>query len=388
VVRIHSPRPIFSAACSQVLRRLVAYGARSQTQQAPRLSECGIGYDGLIASRTTALVRWGVRRTHTDILLPRVVYENVLLDSAKIFLFGVNVPWDPACRLKSAATAAISHSKLFLSTLLVVSFVGGAIKSETPPMSSAEGSFQALVQATHEQIRKGNIVGALQNLSLIESRAGDDPEAKLAMGEMFQELAALRAEQLQKVAPESAAAHELLGKTLESQGKLEGALSEYRRALDKGPAAPGRHFLVGNVNWKLRNFDAAQAELREELKVNPHHAMANLRMGQIVLTTQRDDPMRAVTFLREAVAGAQSSLEAHRELGKALRLAHKLPEALRELQFVESKAPNDVTIHAQLAALYKETGDRERARGEIETHAKILRERLQASQKIHAERVP
>jgi Flp pilus assembly protein TadD len=277
--------------------------------------------------------------------------------------------------------------RLFLSFLLLTSLSAGPMRSETPSRSS-DHSLKTMVEATRELIRKGNIVGALQNLSTIASRNSDDPEAKLAMGEMFQELAALRAEQLQRVAPESAAAHELLGKSLEAQGKLDDALAEYRRALDRGPATPGLHFLIGNVNWKLRNFDAAQAELGEELKVNPHHATANLRMGQIVLTTQRDDPRRAVTFLEEAVAGAQSSLEAHRELGKALRLAHKFPEALKELQYVASKAPNDDTIHAQLAALYRETGDRERARQEIETHAKILRERLQASQKIRAERAP
>lgn len=290
--------------------------------------------------------------------------------------------------LQSGTIEAIRRCTLFLSTLLVMSFVAGAIKSETPSMSSDDASLEALVEATRELIRKGNIVAALQNLSIIESRGSDDPEAKFAMGEIFQELAALRAEQLQRVAPESAAAHELLGKSLESQGKLNEALAEYRRALDKGPATPGRHFLIGNVNWKLRNFDAAQAELGEELKLNPHHATANLRMGQIVLDTQRDEPMRAVAFLREAVAGPQSSLQAHRELGKALRLAHEFPEAMRELQFVESKAPNDDTVHAQLAALYKETGDRERARQEIEIHARILRERLQASQKAHAEQAP
>jgi tetratricopeptide (TPR) repeat protein len=290
--------------------------------------------------------------------------------------------------LLSGTNDAVRRCKLVLAALLVMSLLTGTIKSETPSMSSGDDSLEAIVAATRELIRKGNIAAALQNLSMIESRGRNDPEARFAMGEIFQELAALRAEQLQRVAPESAAAHELLGKSLEAQGKLNEALAEYRRALDKGPATPGLHFLIGNVNWKLRNLDAAQAELGEELKLNPHHAMANLRMGQIVLTTQRDDPMRAVTFLQEAVAGAQSSLEAHRELGKGLRLAHKFPEALRELEFVESKAPNDDTIHAQLAALYKETGDRERARQEIETHARILRERLQASQKVHAERVP
>jgi tetratricopeptide (TPR) repeat protein len=311
-----------------------------------------------------------VFRTQLNFFLPRLGFPN------------------PSGYLQSGTSDAIRRCKLFLSTLLVMNLVVGTVKPETPSTSSADGSLEATVEATRELIRKGNIVAALQNLSMIGSRSPDDPESKFAVGEILQELAALRAEQLQKVAPESAAAHELLGKSLESQGKLDAALTEYGRALDKGPALPGLHFLIGNVNWKLRNFDAAQAELREELKVNPHHATANLRMGQIVLDTQREEPMRAVVFLREAVAGAQSSLEAHRELGKALRLAHKLPESMKELQFVEAKAPNDDRIHAQLAALYKETGDRERARQEIETHAKILRERLQASQKIHAERAP
>ena len=113
----------------------------------------------------------------------------------------------------------------------------------------------------------------------IERRFPDNPEAKFAAGEIFQELAALRAEQLQRVAPDSAAAHELLGKSLEARGKLNEALAEYRKALEKGPATPGLHFLAGNLEWKLKNFDAAEAELLDELKLNPHHAMANLQNG-------------------------------------------------------------------------------------------------------------
>jgi Flp pilus assembly protein TadD len=198
-------------------------------------------------------------------------------------------------------------------------------------------------------------------------------------------LAALRAEQLQRVAPDSAAAHELLGKSLEAQGKLNEALAEYRKALEKGPTTPGLHFLAGNLEWKLKNLDAAEAELLDELKLDPHHAMANLRMGQIVLETQRDQPWRAVAYLTEATADEKSLLEAHRELGKALRLSHKLPEALKQLQFVESQRPNDVLVHAQLAAVYKDLGDRERARQEIEIHARILRQRLEASQRMRAQ---
>ncbi len=252
-------------------------------------------------------------------------------------------------------------------------------------LASSDSGLAALVAQTRELIRSGDIVSALHNLERIGSEHPDDPEAKFAMGEIFQELAAVRAAQLQRVAPESAAAHELLGNSLEAQGKLAEAAAEYRRALDGAPKKPGLHFLLGNVDWKLRNFDAAQTELAQELKLNPHHAMANLRIGEIVLDTQREEPMHAVAFLREAVTDAPNSLEAHRELGKALRLAHEYSGAANELQWVASKAPNDDSVHAQLAALYKDMGDQARARQEIEIHAKILRERLAASQKAHSE---
>ncbi len=251
----------------------------------------------------------------------------------------------------------------------------------------ADDTIAALVDRAREQAQGGKIVESLKLLEQLEKRSEHDPEAKLALGEMLQELAAMRAEQLQRVAPESAAAHELLGKSLESRGKLDDALAQYRLALTKAPEAPGVHFLIGNVEWKQRNLEAAEAELRAELKLNPHHAMANLRMGQIALDVQRDEPMRAVAYLQAATTDAQSSLEAHRELGKALRLAHRYSEAVKELQLVEQRAPSDESIHAQLSALYKETGDKERARQEIELHARILRAKLQASQKAREQQI-
>jgi len=266
-----------------------------------------------------------------------------------------------------------------------VSFVAVASTLQAAPARASDRSLAAGIKATRELIRQGKVVGALQNLEAIGRRYPDDPEAKLAIGEVFQELAALRAEQLQRVAPDSAAAHELLGKSLESRGKLMEALAEYRYALEKGPAIPGLHFLIGNLEWKLRKFNAAEAELLRELNLNPHHAEANLRMGQILLVVQRDQPLRAVAYLREATADDKSLLEAHRELGKALRLSHKFQEALKELQFVAAQRPNDNFVHAQLAAVYKELGDRERARQEIEIHARILRQRLQASQRMRTQ---
>jgi tetratricopeptide (TPR) repeat protein len=275
--------------------------------------------------------------------------------------------------------------RILLSTLLFVSFVAVMATLQARPASASDSRLAGDIKAVRELIRQGKVIEALQVLQAIERRSPNDPEAKFAVGEIFQELAALRAEQLQKVAPDSVAAHELLGQSLEAQGKLNQALAEYRNALEKGPATPGLHFLTGNLEWKLKNLDAAEAELLDEIKLNPHHAMANLRMGQILLETQRDQPLRGVAYLREATVDEKTLLEAHRELGKALRLSHEFQEALKELQFVESQRPNDISVHAQLAAVYKDMGDRERARQEMEIHARILRQRLQASQRMRAQ---
>jgi Flp pilus assembly protein TadD len=261
-------------------------------------------------------------------------------------------------------------------TLLLAAILATAITAR----AQQPDSVAALAAQARQLISQGKITSALTLIGELQKRGPSDPEAEYAAGEILQELAALRAGQLQRVAPDSPEAHELLGKSYEAQGKLEDALAEYRRALEKAPGKAGLHFLIGNVEWKLRNIDDARHEFSEELKTNPHHAMANLRMGEILLDTQRDSPAEAIAHLQEAANGAPASLEVHRELGKALRIAHRYPEAEKQLQIVEAQSPNDPTVHAQLAALYKEMGEQPKARDELAIHARLLREKLRASQ--------
>jgi tetratricopeptide (TPR) repeat protein len=269
------------------------------------------------------------------------------------------------------------------TTALILAFL--CLLSRTAEAAGPNGNVQAQVGQIRSLIQENRIGEALRNLRALREQHPNDADVNLQIGEIFQELAALRAEQLQKAAPDSAAAHELSGKSWEAQGKLSEALAEYKLAAGKNPALPGVHFLIGNVEWKERNLSEAQGELAQELKLNPNHALANLRMGQISIDADRDHPERAVAYLRRAVANDRSLLEAHRELGKALRLNKQLPEAAQELQWVETKRPNDETVHAQLAAVYRDMGDRERARTEMEIHGRLLKERLEASQKMRTQ---
>ena len=97
-------------------------------------------------------------------------------------------------------------------------------------------------------------------------------------------------------------------------------------------------------------------------------------MGQVLLRMDETTPLKAIPYLRKAASDPGASLEAHRELGKALRLSGQQQEALRELKLVAERMPDDNMIHAQLAAVYRAMGDSAAARREMGLHTRILQQ--------------
>ncbi len=232
------------------------------------------------------------------------------------------------------------------------------------------------VRSAGALLEQGKTVEALEDMRKTVEASPADPEVQYQFGEMLRRLGAERAARLQSLAPESGEAHELLGRSLESAGKLDTALKEYRTALQKNPAAPGFHFLAGNVLWKQRDFQAARPELEAELQLNPNHALANLRLGEVLLSL--DDPT-AAQFLQKAVAADSSSVEAHQALGKAYRLISDHSAALKEFQIVASRRPFDEAVHAQLAGEYRALGQADRANEEWAKHRRLLAEKAAAA---------
>jgi tetratricopeptide (TPR) repeat protein len=241
----------------------------------------------------------------------------------------------------------------------------------------------ATIESIRSLLKAGHTSEALRELEDLRKQSGKNPEIQLEIGKIFQELAASRAERLEQLAPNSPQAHELIGMSLESHDKLSEALTEYKLAAEKDSTLPGIHFLIGNLYWKQRDLNAAIPELKEELRSNPNHSLANLRMGESLLAIEADNPEKALSYLRKAAADPRASLEAHRELGKALRMTGDYGKALEELRFVAERQPEDSKIHAQLAALYRAMGDSEAARREMETQRQLLQRQREASIQLH-----
>ena len=219
--------------------------------------------------------------------------------------------------------------------------------------------------AARRLIESGHVAEALREIERILKTSPNDPDAQYEAGELLRQLGAARAERLRTMAPDSPEAHELAGRALEAEGKLPQALAEYRQA--------GSHFLSGNLLWRLRDLDAAQAELEAALAATPNHVLAHYRLGQVL--AQKNLPDAAIAHLRQAVAGDPGLLEAHRELGKALRAAGQYREALHQLQIVAERRPNDDSVHALLATVYRALGERALAAEQLRIHKRLLDQR-------------
>ena len=212
-------------------------------------------------------------------------------------------------------------------------------------------------------------------VSEIERALSDqpNPETRFQAGRLLRELAESRFKQLRSQAGDSPAVLELSGERFERGGDLAKALREYRAAAALDATRSGVHYRIGNILWRMRELEAAQAELRRELEMSPHHGMANLRMGQTLLAA--DDAAASLQYLERAVTAMPQSLEAQREIGKAFRKAERLGDARQAWEIVAKARPDDDQIHYLLGNLYRDLGETRLASRELEIHRQILERR-------------
>jgi tetratricopeptide (TPR) repeat protein len=206
-----------------------------------------------------------------------------------------------------------------------------------------------------------------------------DPEVRFQAGKILRSLAEQRFTELERVAPNSAAVKELLGARFERTGDLEQALKHYREAAALDPKRPGVHYRAGNIQWRMRDLDGASAELRAELASNPHHGLANLRLGQILLAG--DEHLQAIPHLERAVTAMSGSTEARKELGKAYKKADRTEDARRQWEIVARAKPDDDQVHYLLGNLLRESGESALAAKELELHRIILKRRRALSER-------
>jgi len=179
------------------------------------------------------------------------------------------------------------------------------------------------------------------------------------------------------------------GDQLYQAGNLQGAVEEYRQALQLDPSNVNVHNSVGVCYGMMEMYDAAEAEFDAALLLKPDEVMALYNLGVICLLTGRkemalgifmkasaiDDgifelalltgklyldagnPEKARTFLERALNCRPKSGTALRTLGTCFSALNLLREAVAVYTRAVKNNPNDAESFSRLGQLYDAIGE-------------------------------
>lgn len=158
--------------------------------------------------------------------------------------------------------------------------------------------------------------------------------------------------------PASYRVNEISAEIFEIQGRYAEAASEYRKAIEKNPAALDLHFRLGRSilleSHAPENLAKARKEFEAELALNPSDAAAEYEVGQILLAQQQ--PADAALRFERAVNQSPDFPEALQALAKCRTENHRSPEAIRLLEKVVHLQPDNEGAHYSLMLAYRNAG--------------------------------
>jgi len=207
----------------------------------------------------------------------------------------------------------------------------------------------------NDLIKLGDLEGAAGHLQQLARRQPRDQEIWYLLGGAYMKLAEQSLAKLNEIDPDSVLVHEVSGEIMESMKNFDGALIEYKKAVDMAPRQPGTHYKLGNAYWSLSMWDAATQQFEAELENDSNNCMAQWKLGNILLE-QRLDPEKALSEIDKSLALCPNLAQARGDRGRALARLSRNEEAVKDLQAAEKAEPSDPGIHFLLAQAYRALG--------------------------------
>jgi tetratricopeptide (TPR) repeat protein len=190
------------------------------------------------------------------------------------------------------------------------------------------------------------LLGALVPLTLLT----------LAREQVFANELALWTDTIQ-VSPRSSIGHMNVGNALLASGRVDQAITEFKRALEINPNYAEAHYNLGNALFGKGQLDEALAQYQRAAETKPTFALAHYNLGIALLQKGRAD--EAIIQFQAALA-LHPNAEAHNNLGNAFLQKHQPDNAIAEYQKALEMDPTDAGAYNNLgnALLQKsEVGD-------------------------------
>ena len=125
----------------------------------------------------------------------------------------------------------------------------------------------------------------------------------------------------------------LLGQTALFRGRLDEAVSLFKRELELNPGDAMALYRLGDAYGRQLKWDDALAALQKSVWLNPYFSGPYILLGKAYM--KKGDPAAAEGMLRQAIAYDPNNKAAHYVLGQLLQQSGRAEEARRELETAE-----------------------------------------------------
>ena len=201
-----------------------------------------------------------------------------------------------------------------------------------------------------------------------------DPDVLYEASHAYADLSTRASQDLVREAPFSYQVHELVAEKLESQGKWDEAIVEYRKILEINSSLPGIHYRLGRALLSKPDLtpellQEAKRNFEQELKIDSGNAGAEGVLGE--LAVRANEFPEAIDHFKRAIKLDVEFAEAYILLGSSLISEKRYAEAVPALETGVKLAPDDATAHYNLAIALSHIGRKEDADREFAIHHKM-----------------
>jgi tetratricopeptide (TPR) repeat protein len=209
------------------------------------------------------------------------------------------------------------------------------------------------------------------------ARNPKDQQAWYLLGKTYLQLSEDALGQINQIDPNSVTAHLVSGEIDESMHNYDGALVEYKKAIELAPQQPGTHEHMGNTFWVTGKWESAAVEFKSELANSPNNCAARWKLANATLEAN-GSPEEALSDVNQAIERCPKLMQARVDRARALIKLGRQKEALPDLLLAEKDSPKEPSIHFLLSQVYKAGGQTTEAHQELRTYADLQREASQA----------
>jgi predicted Zn-dependent protease len=199
-----------------------------------------------------------------------------------------------------------------------------------------------------------------------------DQEAWYLLGKTYLQLSEDSLGKINQIDPNSVVAHEVAGEIDESMHNYDGALVEYKKAIDLAPNQPEPHIHMATAFWSIGKWDSARTEFEAGLAHDPNNCSVQWKLGNAILEAN-GEPGDALSHLNKAVELCPDLMQARVDRARALIKSEKQDQALPDLLLAEKESPDEPSIHFLLASVYRKQGKTAQAQEETRTYGRLQR---------------